>query len=53
MIVASRCRPDHADVMLDPGANRSRHVPQFENDERASVEVVAPTVTAFGVLDGE
>src|ERR1044072_3006682 len=33
----------HADVMLLPGAKMSRHVPKFENDERASVVVVEPT----------
>ena len=38
------------DVMLTPGANTSRHVPQLENEARASVELVAPTVSAFGVL---
>ncbi len=42
-----------ADLMLDPGANRSRHVPKFEKDERASVDVVAPTVSASGVRPGE
>ncbi len=42
-----------ADVMLEPGANRSRQVPKFENDERASVLVVAPTVTAAATRDGE
>ena len=41
------------DVMLTPGANMSRHVPKFENDARASVLLVAPTVSAFGVLAGE
>ncbi|WP_143760677.1 hypothetical protein [Actinosynnema mirum] len=29
-----------------PGANRSRTAPQWENEARASVRVVAPTVTA-------
>ena len=43
----------HDDVMLEPGANMSTQVPKFENDERASVEVVAPTVIAFGTRDGE
>src|SRR4051794_17745913 len=43
----------HDDVMLEPGANRSTHGPMFENDERASVEVVDPTVSAFGTRDGE
>jgi len=39
--------------MLCPGANRSKHVPKFENDARASVLVVAPTVIAFGARAGE
>lgn len=43
----------HADVMPDPGAKRSRQVPQFENGERASVDVLEPTVRAFGVAAGE
>jgi hypothetical protein len=41
------------EVMLDPGANRSRHVPVLENDDRASVDVVAPTVIAAATRDGE
>ena len=31
----------------------SRHGPQFEKDDRASVDVVAPTVRAAGELAGE
>ena len=45
--------PIQDDMMLWPGANRSTHVPQFENDARASVLVVAPTVIASGTRDGE
>jgi hypothetical protein len=41
------------EVMLEPGAKTSRHEPQFENDERVSLDVVAPTVSAFGVAEGE
>ena len=41
------------DVMLTPGANMSRHVPQLENDARASVEEVAPTVMAEAALEGD
>jgi hypothetical protein len=40
----------HADLMSDPGANRSRHEPKFEYDARASVRVVAPTVNADTLL---
>ena len=38
----------HVDeVMAEPGANRSTHVPKFEKLERASDEVEAPTVNAL------
>src|SRR5689334_4548635 len=43
----------HDDVMLLPGAKISTHVPKFENDARASVVVVAPTVIALGSRAGE
>jgi len=43
----------HAEVMLDPGAKISRHVPKFEKDERASVFVVEPTVMAAAARAGE
>ena len=43
----------HAEVMLLPGAKMSRHVPKFENDERASLVVVEPTVIAFGTRAGD
>ena len=43
----------HAEVMLDPGAKMSTHEPQFENEERASLLVVEPTVTAFAARAGE
>ena len=39
--------------MLEPGAKMSRQVPKFENDERASVLVVEPTVIAVGARAGE
>ena len=41
------------EVMLEPGAKMSRHVPKFENDARASVFVVAPTVFAAATRAGE
>ena len=43
----------HAEVMLEPGAKMSRHVPKFENDERASVLVVEPTVFAAATRAGD
>ena len=44
---------DHAEVMLEPGAKMSRHVPKFENDDRASLLVVAPTVIASATRAGD
>jgi hypothetical protein len=43
----------HAEVMLEPGAKMSRHVPKLEYEARASVLVVAPTVIAFTARAGE
>ncbi len=42
-----------AEVMPEPGAKTSRQVPKFENEERASVLVVAPTVSAAATRAGE
>src|SRR5262245_61056389 len=42
-----------ADVMLEPGAKMSRQVPKFENEDRASVLVVEPTVMAAPTRAGE
>ena len=44
---------NHADKIPEPGANRSRHVPKLENEERASVVVVEPTVIAFAARAGD
>ena len=41
------------EVMLEPGAKMSRQVPKLENDERASVLVVEPTVIAFATRAGD
>src|ERR1041385_248768 len=41
------------DVMLLPGAQMSTHVPKFENEARASVIVVAPTVIALATSAGD
>ena len=43
----------HDDVILLPGAKISTQVPKFENDERASVIVVEPTVIALAARAGE
>ena len=42
-----------AEVIDDPGAKMSTHDPKLENEERASVLVVEPTVIADGVDAGE
>lgn len=42
-----------AEVINDPGANRSRHRPKFEYEARVSVLVVAPTVTACATRLGD
>ena len=42
-----------AEVIDEPGAKMSRQVPKLENDERASVLVVEPTVIADGARAGE
>lgn len=44
---------NHAERMPEPGAKRSRQVPKFENDDRASVVVVEPTVIAFAARAGD
>ena len=41
------------EVMLDPGAKMSTQVPKLENDERASLLVVEPTVFAEATRAGE
>ena len=43
----------HAERIEDPGAKRSRQVPKLENDERASDEVVEPTVIALAARAGD
>src|SRR5437773_12398292 len=42
-----------SDVMFSPGAKMSMHVPTFENEARASVMVVAPTVIASKTSAGD
>jgi hypothetical protein len=42
-----------ADIMLDPGANISTTLPKFEDDDRASLIVDAPTVIASDTRAGE
>ena len=42
-----------AEVILEPGAKMSTHVPKFENEDRASELVVDPTVSALVTRAGE
>jgi len=42
-----------ADKMLLPGAQMFVHAPKFENEDRASWDVVEPTVMADGMNAGE
>ena len=42
-----------ADVIDEPGPKMSTQVPKLENDERASLLVVEPTVKAPGVRAGD
>ena len=44
---------NHADRIPEPGAKRSKHVPKFENEERASLVVVEPTVIALAARAGD
>ena len=44
---------NQAERIPEPGANKSRHVPKFENEDLASVDVVEPTVIAFAALAGD
>jgi hypothetical protein len=44
---------NHVEVIEAPGANKSTHAPVFEKLARASDEVDAPTVIAFGTRAGE
>ena len=43
----------HDEVIDEPGAKMSTQVPMLENDERASVFVVEPTVIADGARAGD
>src|SRR6185503_1030099 len=44
---------NHAERIPEPGAKRSKHVPKFEKEERASVVVVEPTVIALAARAGD
>ena len=53
MVLVAVALPIQSDVMVDPGALMSTHVPQFEYDANASDIVVAPTVMAVGSPEGD
>jgi len=42
-----------AEMILDPGAKTSTHIPMLLKEDFVSVVVVEPTVTAFPADDGE
>ena len=44
---------NQADRIAEPGAKISTTLPKLENDERASVLVVAPTVMAWVTRAGD
>src|ERR1044071_2171679 len=44
---------NQADKIPEPGAKMSKQVPKFENEARASLVVVAPTVMALAARAGE
>ncbi len=46
MVLVAEVLVYQAEVIDEPGAKMSRQVPKLENDERASVLVVEPTVIA-------
>lgn len=43
----------YADKIPEPGAKISKHTPKLENEERASLVVVEPTVIAFAARAGD
>src|SRR6185369_14716740 len=50
-VVVSELNQD--DKIPEPGAKMWRHTPKLENDARASLVVVAPTVIAFAARAGD
>lgn len=53
MVATSLALPIQADLMLEPGANKSTQAPTFEKSESLSTLVEEPTVIADGALAGE
>ena len=53
IVAVSVSDPVHAPVMSEPGAKMSTHVPLLEKLERASFDVVEPTVIALDAEAGE
>jgi len=50
-LVSVSLRHQH-DLMAEPGAKMSRHLPQLEKEDLASTDVVDPTVMAAGTNAG-
>lgn len=53
MVLVAESLVFHEEVIEEPGAKMSTTVPQLENEERASVLVVEPTVIASVTRAGE
>jgi hypothetical protein len=53
MVLVAESLVFQVEVMLEPGAKMSTQVPKFENEERASVMVVEPTVSAAATRAGD
>src|SRR5258708_23547742 len=53
MVFVAVLLPIQADVMLTPGPRMCTQLPKFENDAKASLMSVAPTVIDVDALDGE
>src|SRR5258708_39928626 len=53
MVFVAVLLPIQADVMLTPGPRMCTQLPKFENDAKASLMSVAPTVIDVDALDGQ
>ena len=53
MVLVAVVLVDQAEVMALPGAKIETQDPKFENEERASVLVVEPTISASVTRAGE
>lgn len=53
MVLVAVVLPIHAERISTPGLKTSTRLPKLENDARASLESIAPTVMALGSEAGE